>query len=128
MSFSIDIVRPRRPPAWAVMTFLIIIFTAGCSVTRDVAAARKAVDSARAFHADYLAPYEFTSAEIYLDEARNQLRRSDFSRASRYARKASAMASAACETAMKNAHGPGATSLYRPPPSAGASDDPAETP
>ena len=65
---------------------LILFFSAGCTpAQKNVDQAQQMVDQARDAHADYLAPYHFTRAELFLAEARRQFEQSDFATAGKYA-------------------------------------------
>ncbi len=64
---------------------LLLAFLAGCAAEDAIDRAAAAIDQAQQVHAEYLAPYEFTSAEQYLAEARKQLNESDFDAAQAYA-------------------------------------------
>jgi hypothetical protein len=87
----------RIVPASAVMAILAIaaLLLVGCAAENQVNVAARAVASAKSVEADVLAPYEFTSAELYLAEATEELHESDFDSAARFADKARTMATAA---------------------------------
>ena len=76
---------------WGASLFLLILMVTtitGCAASKAVDTAEEIVEKARELHADYLAPYEFRSAELYLIEAQNQLEESDFVAAKLFAEKA----------------------------------------
>jgi hypothetical protein len=77
---------------FALVVFLIAV---GCSAEIQVKKAERAIKSAHSVHADYLATYEFASAEYYLEEAINQLHESDFHSATTFATRAVAQANVA---------------------------------
>ncbi|MCZ7585758.1 MAG: DUF4398 domain-containing protein [Deltaproteobacteria bacterium] len=78
-----------------------IVPLGACQAERSVAAAESALEEARAAHADYLAPYEWRSAELYLDRARHDLLASEERGAMRYAAKAAVLAGEAKAKAAK---------------------------
>jgi Domain of unknown function (DUF4398) len=83
----------RITPMVAFVALIALGFALGaCAPEQQVKQAKRAVDSARSVHADYLAPYYFASAEEYLAEAVSQLHESDFRSASRFAAKSKAQA------------------------------------
>ncbi|MCB9477670.1 MAG: DUF4398 domain-containing protein [Deltaproteobacteria bacterium] len=90
----------------------------GCAAKQDIASAERAVAVARETHADYLAPYAFHSAELYLNEAHERLNDSDFDLASKYALLATARAKEAETAALKEIALRGTDTT---PPRAGAS-------
>lgn len=92
----------RTTPVIILISFVAIVFLTTCSADQEINKAAKAVEYARSVHADYLSPYEFTSAEIYLGEARNQSQKSDYERAAKYAIKAADFAARASTMAIKN--------------------------
>ena len=64
---------------------VIVVFGFGCEAYQAYQAAKEAFDRATQMHADYLAPYEYVSAELYLKEAKKQLDESDFATAINFA-------------------------------------------
>ncbi len=80
-------------PAIALLSAVAVLST--CAVDQEVRQADKSIAYAKKIHSEYLAPYEFRSAEVYLDEAREQLNRSAFTLAGRDAQKAKDQAAAA---------------------------------
>jgi len=72
-----------------------LLLLGGCAAEDVVKRAETAVKQAGSVHADYLAPYEFASAEQYLAEAKKQLNESDYQTATAYAQKAIDMAAKA---------------------------------
>lgn len=72
----------------ALMAVLAIaLFSLGCESYQAYRTAKEALAKAKEMHADILAPYEFISAELYLQEAKRQLDESDFSAALKFANK-----------------------------------------
>lgn len=61
------------------------------------------IEAARTAQAERLAPYEWTSANLYLHKAREEVGYSDFEQAVSYSKKASGFAHKAKENAMKAA-------------------------
>ena len=61
------------------------------------------LEAARTAQAEMLAPFEWTSANLYLHKAREEVGSADFEQAVTYAQKASSFANAAREVAMKAA-------------------------
>ena len=86
---------------------LAAIALAGCAACGPVQSTAHLLDSdvqleaARTAQADKLAPYEWTSANLYLHKAREEVGYADFEQAVSYAAKASKFANAAREVAMK---------------------------
>jgi hypothetical protein len=116
----------RIVPVLALLVIALAALSAlpGCAPEDHVNMAKRTVESARSVHADYLAPYEFASAEEYLRQAIVELHESDFSSASTYATKSRAMAQQA-ETKAREAHAkpmapwtPEAAPAAPPPPPA----------
>ncbi len=60
------------------------------------------LEAARTAQADKLAPYEWTSANLYLHKAREEVGYSDFEQAVTYAQKAAKFAASARDVAMKS--------------------------
>ena len=60
------------------------------------------LEAARTAQADKFAPYEWTSANLYLHKAREEVGYSDFEQAVTYAQKAAKFASSARDLAMKS--------------------------
>ena len=84
----------------ALFACCIVLFASGCASSRVIDDAQKILDKAGEMHADYLAPYHYTSAEAYLNEARDQQAHSDFEAARSFAQKALEKAQKAYEIAM----------------------------
>ena len=61
------------------------------------------IEAARTAQAEKYAPYEWTSANLYLHKAREEVGYSDFEQAVSYSKKASGFANKAKENAMKTA-------------------------
>ena len=70
-----------------IVVLVFVAFGFGCEAYQAYQAAKEAFDKATSMHADYLAPYEYTSAELYLQEAKKQLDESDFATAIKFANK-----------------------------------------
>src|SRR4051812_15057396 len=84
---------------------LVLAGLAGCGPVQSTAYLIDAdvqLEAARTAQADKLAPYEWTSANLYLHKAREEVGYSDFEQAVTYAQKASKFALAARENAMKS--------------------------
>lgn len=98
----------------------------GCYAEQQVKQAERALATAKAVHADYLAPYEFASAEYYLENAISQMRESDFNAAVTFAQKSKSQADLADQKArLRHAQpmvpfsegmNPGAGTPLPPPP------------
>jgi len=80
---------------------VLLAFVFSCSVDQDIRLAEKAIEASRNVHADTLAPYEFSSAEINLEGARRQVNQSNFFRARQFAKKATEQANMASVIARK---------------------------
>lgn len=94
----------RIAPLVAVVAVLIAsLLVVGCAAEKQVKQAQRALDAATAVHADYLAPYQYASAENYLDEALSQLHESDFAAATKFAIEARTKAAEA-ERLARTAH------------------------
>ncbi|MDP8222497.1 MAG: DUF4398 domain-containing protein [Candidatus Lernaella stagnicola] len=78
-------VRRIIPMLLVVSALALVLVVGACENERQVKQAARAVESAKSVHADYLAPYEFASAECYLEEAISQLRESDYPSAAHFA-------------------------------------------
>lgn len=74
-----------------VLAFIAILavatFGLGCESYQAYRTAKEALAKAKDAHADILAPYEYISAELYLQEAKKQLDDSDFAAAMKFANK-----------------------------------------
>lgn len=98
--------RPPQSPRWSpprCLVGLAFVVLAGCGQITSTAAindARDAVERAAAVDAGTYAVYEFTSAEAYLDKAREEWATSDFQHALSYAQRALDFAEAALERAV----------------------------
>lgn len=82
----------------------VLTFCAACGPVQSTAHLLDAdvqLEAARTAQADRLAPYEWTSANLYLHKAREEVGYADFEQAVTYAQKASKFASAARDVAMK---------------------------
>lgn len=80
----------RRARTFSKLLFLIfvaIVTSSGCQAGKTINEAKKIVGSAKDMHAEHLAPYHLTCAELYLFEARNQYDHSDFAAADTFAHK-----------------------------------------
>lgn len=91
--------RPAIPALWALLSAMILL--CGCASGRAIDDAQKVLDDARQMHGDYLAPYWFSSAELYLAEARSQYEHSDFKAAKTFADAALAKAQEAYARALQ---------------------------
>ncbi len=79
--------------------------TAGCGpvhTTQAVSLAQREIAAAQAEHADVASPYEFESALLYLDRAREREGRADFAQARDWAKMAAAFAAEARTKAAEN--------------------------
>ena len=65
----------------AISILALVVLGFGCEAYQSYQAAKEAYSKATQMHADYLAPYEYISAELYLKEAKKQLDESDFATA-----------------------------------------------
>lgn len=96
--------RSRCPsPARLVATFATLSVLAACGPITSTAAindARYAIERAASVQAADVAQYEFTSAEVYLDKAREEWATSDFQHARSFAERALVFAEAAFERAV----------------------------
>jgi hypothetical protein len=90
-----------RYPLALALVIVLLVFSFSCSVDQDILLAEKAIKASRDVHADHLAPYEFSSAEINLEGARRQVNQSNFFRARQFAKKASEQANMASVIARK---------------------------
>lgn len=84
----------------------ILAFFSGCGPVQSTAYLLDAavqIEAARTASAERLAPYEWTSANLYLHKAREEVGYSDFEQAVSYSKKASGFAHKAKEQAMKTA-------------------------
>lgn len=74
---------------WILLGAIIItLLIGGCQASKSIDEAETVLDKAFDAHAEYLAPFEYTSAELYLAEAKSQLDHSDFSAAQKHAQTA----------------------------------------
>jgi len=89
--------------AGLLLVGLVMLALSGCEVEKAVNQAEMAVDSARAVHADQLAPYEFASAEQFLAGAKRELYESHYDSAQVFANRALQMATSA-ETLARKKH------------------------
>jgi len=71
----------------AVAILAVAAFGLGCESYQAYNTAKEALAKATDMHADFLAPYECISAELYLTEAKKQLDDSDFAAAMKFANK-----------------------------------------
>ncbi len=90
-----------RYPIALALALVFLVFSFSCSVDQDIQLAEKAIKASKNVHADYLAPYEFSSAEVYLAGARRQANKSNFFRAKQFAAKATEQANMASVIARK---------------------------
>ena len=79
----------------------MIAVLSGCVASRTIDEAQAVLDNAQQIHADFLAPYEFTSAEQFLLQAKSQFDHSDFDAATTYANHALAQAQKAYQKAVQ---------------------------
>lgn len=88
--------------------FLLVfcILLVGCAAEDAIHQAEVSIELAQGVHADYLAPYEFHSAEQFLAEAKKQLNESDYSAAQEYADHARQMAQESAAIARKKHSSP----------------------
>src|SRR3954468_12972336 len=110
---SFQHVMPRR-----LVAFLGLAGLAACGPVQSTAYLIDAdvqLEAARTAQADKLAPYEWTSANLYLHKAREEVGYSDFEQAVAYAQKASKFANAAREAAMKSVRREELTPASPPP-------------
>ena len=94
--------RLARPLACAAL----FCFAAACGPVQSTAYLLDAavqIEAARTAQAERYAPYEWTSANLYLHKAREEVGYSDFEQAVSYSKKASVFANKAKENAMKAA-------------------------
>jgi len=82
-----------------ILAVLLVFFAFGCAEEEAVKKADNAVKLAKESHADYLAPYEYASAEQYLAEAHKQLNESDYQGAAFFAKRAGEKADASAAIA-----------------------------
>ncbi len=88
------------------MCALVLAGFSGCGPVQSTAYLLDAavqIEGARTAQAERLAPYEWTSANLYLHKAREEVGYSDFEQAVSYSKKASGYANKAKEQAMKAA-------------------------
>lgn len=88
---------------WAL--FALVGLAAACGPVQSTAYLIDAdvqLEAARTAQADKFAPYEWTSANLYIHKAREEVGYSDFEQAVTYAQKAAKFASAARDMAMKS--------------------------
>ncbi|RMD98064.1 MAG: DUF4398 domain-containing protein [Deltaproteobacteria bacterium] len=95
----------RIVPKGGRVLFLLFLFVAavglGCQTRERYREAEAAVEAARDAGAARFAPFEFVSAEEYLEEAEAQLKESDFKTSERYSQKAKEFAEAALARSME---------------------------
>lgn len=94
------------PPARALACALVFCCAAGCGPVQSTAYLLDAavqIEAARTAQAERFAPYEWTSANLYLHKAREEVGYSDFEQAVDYSKKASTFANKAKDNAMKAA-------------------------
>src|SRR4051794_5733915 len=104
--------RVARPLACAAL----LCVSAGCGPVQSTAYLLDAavqIEAARPAQAEKYAPYEWTSANLYLHKAREEVGYSDFEQAVSYSKKASVFANKAKDNAMKAAR------KDEPPPESG---------
>ena len=88
-----------KSPYLILLFFVILV--AGCASSKAIDNAQVVIEKARLAHADYLAPYDFASAELYLAEAKSQRSYSDFSAAVKFAKTSLAHAQSAYNIALE---------------------------
>lgn len=94
------------PPLRLLALAALLACAAGCGPVQSTAYLLDAavqIEAARTAQAERLAPYEWTSANLYLHKAREEVGYSDFEQAVSYSKKASTFANKAKENAMKAA-------------------------
>lgn len=93
--------RGRPFAKWIILLFLVVICLTGCQAGTVIDNAQSVIELARAIHGDYLAPYEFTSATLYLAQAKKEYECSDFKAAEVFAQKALAQGQAAFKISLE---------------------------
>ncbi len=83
------------------LVIVLLVFAFSCSVDKDIELAEKAVNASKDVHAEYLAPYEYSSAEVYLEGAKREVNKSNYFRAKQFANKATQQANMASVIARK---------------------------
>jgi hypothetical protein len=94
----------------------LLALASGCGPLQSTAYLLDAavqIEAARTAQAEKYAPYEWTSANLYIHKAREEVGYSDFEQAVSYSKKASTFANKAKENAMKAAR------KDEPPPESG---------
>jgi hypothetical protein len=98
------VVFSSRPSRRVTMTGLLALFgMLGCAplqTTSYLLDAQVQIEAARTAGAERLSPYEFTSANLYFNEAKDKVAYSEYENAVDYARKASRFANEARRQAM----------------------------
>jgi len=109
--------------------FSALATNAGCVAPAialsDINTAQAELAAARTAEAPRLAPYEYTLAEVYLDQARLRMGSSDYQESYEYARKATAFARQAVEKAESHAEPAAASPAPAAPDLAPAAASPA---
>lgn len=95
-----------RSSRWLRMVAVALgaAFVVGCGPTQSTAYlidAETMLEAARTAQADKLAPYEWTSARLYIDKSKEEVGYSDFEQAVDYAKKAVDFATRARDNALK---------------------------
>jgi len=104
----------RRLMIAGLLALALLPLLIGCVAENEVHRAQRALDQARAVHAEYLAPYEFASAENFLAQAKVELNESDYDSAQKFATRANQMAQQAQAIAEKKHASPMVP--FQPPP------------
>jgi hypothetical protein len=87
-----------------VLGTTLAVGAVACGPTQSTAClidAETMLEAARTAQADRLAPYEYTSARLYLEKSKEEMGYSDFEQAVDYARKAVDFATRARDNALK---------------------------
>lgn len=88
----------------AVLGAALAVGAVGCGPTQSTAYlidAETMLEAARTAQADKLAPYEWTSARLYIEKSKEEVGYSDFEQAVDYAKKAVDFATRARDNALK---------------------------